>query len=181
MSHEKKHTTHKRTTFILDREWQLAAFRNMAGVALCAGVVQSLLLYSISSLDPVERWSGEQIGYAALAANTAYIGLVFFAIWVVAIRLTHSVVGPAMVIRRAVQGMTDGDYDHRLTLREKDYLKDLAASVQDLPHELEARDELARQLSAALHAGDSDRALSLANRLDRQAEPSSSEESQCAA
>ena len=150
MIDEPKPQNHKRHNFILDRAWQLAVFRNVAGVALAAGLLQMVFTYAISSQDPLDRRSGEQIGYLAFAANGWFLALMFFGLWAVMARVTHAVVGPAMVIKRAVDGLVVGEFDNRLTLRKRDYLKELAASVKVLHDQLKAREEISRELVETL-------------------------------
>lgn len=54
--------------------------------------------------------------------------------------LTHRFVGPAYVMRQAVEGMLVGDYSRRLTLRKGDFLQDLAAKLASLRDHFGARE-----------------------------------------
>ena len=155
----------KRRRYLLDPAWQLSAFRNVALVALAAGVAQMVGLYFLWSRGPFEPGSGPQVGLVAFLVSALFLALVFLALWIVAVRFTHSVVGPARVIKKAIDGLARGEYDHRLTLREGDYLKDLAASVVELRGQVQARDETARELVETLARGDHKRALELARSL----------------
>lgn len=177
----KRHGGFKRRTLILDPEWQLAVFRNMAIVAVGAGLLQMLGTQALSSQDQLNRWSGEQIGYLSFIVNALFMGLMFLALWVVALRVTHSVVGPAMVIKKAVDGLAEGKFDSRLRLRKRDYLKSLASSVQVLNDQLKERDRLSDELVEALTQGDHGRALDLAQRMRDPRESAGVEDTKCAA
>ena len=68
-------------------------------------------------------------------------------------------------MKGAIDGMLEGDYGRRLNLRKKDYLKDLAASIDQMRHTWVRHEESSRQtldqLEKALAAGDVDEAKNL--------------------
>lgn len=165
MTNESSRQHHKRRKYLLDPQWQLSVFRNIAAVALVAASVQLALTLVVSNTAALDRWSGQATGLLAFGTNALFLVLVFVALWIVLVRMTHAVVGPAMVIKRAVDALVEGRFDSRLSLREKDYLKDLAGSVKHLSDHLKKRDETARELQAALRDGNHDRAMKLADRL----------------
>src|SRR5205823_5223414 len=92
-------------------------------------------------------------------------GLLFYVI----LRITHRVAGPAMVIERAIDGLVEGRFDARLTLRRGDYLKSLAAATQRLSDHLKAeqgdRDRTCVELERAVARGDRKAAIELLQRL----------------
>lgn len=160
----------RRRKYLLDPGWQLSIFRNVAVVALLVGLLQMVGTYAVASQDPLDRWSGQQIGFLAFATNGLFLALVFFALWMVSLRVTHAVVGPAKVIQEAVDGLIIGDFDRRLTLRQRDYLQALASSVKELSEHLKEQAEAAAELQVALTEGDYESALELVRRFQKPAE-----------
>jgi methyl-accepting chemotaxis protein len=84
---------------------------------------------------------------------------------VMVISLTHRFVGPANVIQRALNGILEGEYSHRVTLRRKDHLKSLADSVNDVREKLRVRQENRLKLLANLERCLVERDLSAASEL----------------
>ena len=105
----------------------------------------------------------------ALATNGVFLAVIVLGLWLASVRLTHSVVGPAQVIDTAVRNLRHGKFDSRLTLRRRDYLTSLAASVEDLSQHLAVRVEtvqdLCTRLTAAIERHDTAQALELTSRL----------------
>ncbi|HEX5138074.1 MAG TPA: hypothetical protein VFY93_13945, partial [Planctomycetota bacterium] len=94
-----------------------------------------------------------------------YLLLAAALLGVVALLITHRIAGPAFVVERALRGMTRGDHSARLELRRRDYLKPLAAAVEELRAELARRAAACDELKAALDRGDLDAARAAAARV----------------
>lgn len=62
------------------------------------------------------------------------LGCAVFGIW-----MTHRVVGPEVAIKRFVGEMRRGKFGHKLTLREKDQLFEIAQELNDLSESLATR------------------------------------------
>ena len=146
---------------MVDRKLQLAVAAQLLGVL--AGVAA---LYAVGVL--VLSGGGGSEGLTArdvLRANVIYFALAAAILGVVALLITHRIAGPAFVVERALRGMTKGDHTARLELRKRDYLKPLAAAVEELRAELDRRARAFEELKAALGRGDLDAARSLAERV----------------
>jgi hypothetical protein len=173
---EPSQPTHaKRRKYVLDARWQYSVSAGVAGTALATGLLFFLGTYLLASGDPIESLSGTETAMLALTVNALYFlilaGLLF---WVV-LRITHAVVGPAMLLERAIDGLKEGRFDCRLSLRRGDYLKSLASSIQRLSIEIQKqqaeRERLCGEIeNAALH-GDRDKLPKLLQELRAAAAP----------
>lgn len=127
----------RRKTYVVDREMQGSVARllllTLAGVAglYVAG------LFLVPGSDSLSRETPEETRSLLLKVNAIYFGFAGAALTLVALLLTHRVAGPALVLRRAVEGMKEGDFGRRLSLRKHDYLKGLAASVLHLSGQIQ--------------------------------------------
>ena len=156
-----------RRQYVIDRQLQMGIAGYLAaglgGVALlCAA---SLYVFlggkAVPGLDPLRRF--------LLVANATYFILAAGILTLLTILLTHRFAGPAYVMREAIDGMLEGDYGKRLSLRKKDYLKDLAVPLDQLRHTWVRHEENSRQtlenLEGALASGDTEAAQALVKEL----------------
>lgn len=65
------------------------------------------------------------------------IFLVISVLFFVGVMITHRIVGPALVLKRKMQELSDGDYSARVFLRKGDELKDLADTFNSMAESLE--------------------------------------------
>lgn len=145
-----------RRQYVIDRPLQMGIAGYLAaglgGVALlCAAALYVFLGgQAVPGLDPLRRF--------LLIANATYFILAAGILTLLTILLTHRFAGPAFVMKQAIDGMLEGDYGKRLALRKKDYLKELAASLDQVRHTWVRHEESSRQtleqLESALEAGD---------------------------
>lgn len=152
-----------RRQYVIDRSLQMGIAGYLAaglgGVALlCAAALYVFLGgQAVPGLDPLRRF--------LLLANATYFILAAGILTLLTILLTHRFAGPAYVMKGAIDGMLEGDYGRRLNLRKKDYLKDLAASIDQVRHTWVRHEESSRQaldqLEKAIEAGDVDEAMKL--------------------
>jgi hypothetical protein len=165
------HARDRRRRLLLDPQWQISRFRTLAFVALGVCAVQAVANHLVSSLDVLDRWSGEQVALLALGTNALFVGLLGAGLWFATLRITHSIVGPARVLQRAIEALAQDRFDGRVELRQSDYLTDLAAATSSLAKSLEARREtasaFARELESALDAADLPRARELVAQWSR--------------
>src|SRR5712671_1720010 len=132
----------RRRSFMIDPKWQTAVATRMIGACvLVVGLAQIVIIELLSRADTLDEMSSTQWLFAAVLSSSLQLLLVFAVLWRATIRITHSVAGPAMVIERAVDNICAGKFDSRLTLREGDYLKSLAAAVKRLSDQLEQRQQ----------------------------------------
>jgi hypothetical protein len=151
-------SSNRRKKHLLDAKWQLAIAFGAAALVLAVGLLYLISSSVLTPSDPLSSLSGRETARLALAVNAIYFfslaGLFFF----VALRITHKVTGPALVLARAVEGLREGDFEPRLALRHGDYLKSLAASIQRLSSELQrqraAREQACLELERAIDRGD---------------------------
>ena len=121
-----------RRQYVIDRPLQMGIAGYLAaglgGVALlCAAALYVFLGgQAVPGLDPLRRF--------LLVANATYFILAAGILTLLTILLTHRFAGPAFVMKGAIDGMLEGDFGKRLSLRKKDYLKELAASIDLLRH-----------------------------------------------
>lgn len=156
-----------RRQYVIDRQLQMGIAGYLAaglgGVALlCAAALYVFLGgKAIPGLDPLRRF--------LLVANATYFILAAGILTLLTILLTHRFAGPAYVMREAIDGMLEGDYGKRLSLRKKDYLKDLAVPLDQLRHTWVRHEENSRQtlenLEDALASGDTEAAQALVKEL----------------
>lgn len=156
-----------RRQYVIDRAMQMGIAGYLAaglgGVALlCAAVLYVFLGgQAVPGLDPLRRF--------LLLANASYFVLAAGILTLLTVVLTHRFAGPAYVIKMAIDGMLEGDYGKRLSLRKKDYLKDLAVPLDQLRHIWVRHEENSRQtledLEGALASGDVEAAQALVKEL----------------
>ena len=82
---------------------------------------------------PAEAWS------KVLVMLLVQTGLIILFVGGLAVVSTHRIAGPAHVLERAIDALAAGDYEHRLKLRKRDYLKPVAAAFERLRSELHRR------------------------------------------
>ena len=161
----------RRWRYIVDWKPQLSFVAEvvgvLVGVCIAFAVVTFLLVLNrndaTAKLHPDEIWS-------FLLQITAIFMVVSTVVFVLlSIAISHRFLGPALVIRRAVQAMTDGWYDRRVRLRRRDYLKPLAARVEELSAVLATReveqDQIIEDLHRCLDENNLDTARALLDRL----------------
>lgn len=144
-----KKYTQARRNYIVDREFQLGVATAGATVVVVFGLLLAGAIFLLPNDGFLDGLRGDQVKSLLVGTHAAYYLLVAGWIVVGMILVTHRVAGPAMVLQRAVEAFKDGNYDARLNLRKRDYLKTLARSMGDLGAELERRDEAHERLRAA--------------------------------
>ena len=154
----------KRQRVVVDRKWQSAVATRVVGTGMSVvAIVQLGVMAMLTWGDVLESLSGTQLVVIAFLISGAQAVLLCAILWVTIIRITHSVAGPAMVLERAVDNLCQGKFDSRLTLRNGDYLKSLAAALKRLTDHLQDQEQ-ARRLAALPEP------MSVPPELDREAE-----------
>ncbi len=166
----------RRKNYVTDLRMQLSVSLSMVGMLVAVCSVYAVTLWLMSDWGSVsEEWSSNQATSIAMLVNGVFFMVALLSSIVVSIIATHRIAGPAMVIERAVRGLCEGDFEKRLTLREKDHLKSLAASVRELrTMMLEERKDQRRlhvRMESALGSGDTDLALELCRSLIGEPDP----------
>ena len=128
----------KRRSFWVDEKWQSSIASHLIVSAMfVVALTQVIMIWVLSSGESPDEMSSGEWRLAAMVTSALQLVLLVGAMWRTAIRITHSVAGPACVIERAVDAMCEGRFDSRLTLRKGDALKSLAAAVKRLSDRLQ--------------------------------------------
>ncbi|MGQ0613168.1 MAG: hypothetical protein ACT4PV_05465 [Planctomycetaceae bacterium] len=158
----------RRGAFLVDRELQFAVTIHLIGVLLGIAGLYTLATFVLPSGGLKGQTSEEAWGFL-VRNNLIYLVLSIVLLGTVSLLLTHRVAGPVLVIERAIQGMQQGDYERRLTLRKRDYLKGLAASVAQLAAHMRQQEaqrlEVLREIDGCLEENDLPAARELLHRL----------------
>ena len=137
----------KRRSVMVDRQWQSSvATRLIVSAMVVVAVTQIVMIFFLASGvdETTQETSSEQWYVAVLLTSALQLVMLVGTMWWSAIRITHSVAGPALVIERALDAMREGRFDSRLTLRDRDALKSLAAAAQRLCDHLQQQQGNAR-------------------------------------
>jgi len=166
----------RRKNYVTDLRMQLSVSLSMVGMLVAVCSVYAVTLWLMSDWGSVsEEWSSNQATSIAMLVNGVFFMVALLSSIVVSIIATHRIAGPAMVNERAVRGLCEGDFEKRLTLREKDHLKSLAASVRELRtmmlEERKGQRRLHVQMECALGSGDTNLALELCRSLIGEPDP----------
>ena len=105
--------------------------------------IASLWLIGMSVLagpEAISQLEPDEVRSLMFKVNAIYFGLGASIVVVLTLLLTHRVAGPAYVIGRAIRDMQDGNYEPRLGLRDRDFLKPLAAELKTLAEKMKMRD-----------------------------------------
>lgn len=113
-----------------------------AGLFVLAFSEQYQHVMSIFSVvDPNARWelvTNDVFYQNAWRLGALLVGYVVLML-IIVFRLTHRYYGPLVAIERFVDQVTKGEYDSRVTIRNKDELQRLAAKLNVLAEKLSAR------------------------------------------
>ena len=162
----------RRWRYIVDWKPQLSFVAEVVGVLIgvCVAFAVITFLLVLDRSDATAKLKPEEI-WSFLLQITAVFTFVSAVVFVLlSIAISHRFLGPALVIRRAIQAMIDGWYDRRVKLRRRDYLKPLAKKVEELADTLAERETEQKQVIADLHrclnTGEIDAARALLERLE---------------
>jgi hypothetical protein len=144
----------QRRTFVVDWRLQATITVQLLGVLVGVGLLYTLAVMVLPGSERIKEMDGEEVRDTLLRANAVYFALGAAILSVIALLLTHRIAGPALVLKRAIDGMRQGKYDNRLGLRRRDYLKDVAGSLQGLCEDLRQRDQSVADLAACLEEND---------------------------
>ncbi len=136
----------RRTIYVVDREFQFRYLTNWIFMTLAFIALIIVVLYAgltlLHRVDPERAFSTLSF---MLKVNGLFVVLLTLFMGLYTILLSHRVAGPAYRITRCVQRMIEGAYDFTVTLRKKDYLKDVAADLNLLLVDLRKRQARVRE------------------------------------
>lgn len=169
MSGKNQKPKFKRRIYIVNPKMQLSIVFTTAGVLALLGGFFAAAMYVIPDDGFFELMDGSQVRSFLLRLTAAYFLFCVSSVFALTVILTHRVAGPVMVLEHAIRGMIEGDFTKRLELRQKDYLKSLAANLSRLRDRMvDGRDRrllVGQELESALEARDLDRAAELVREL----------------
>ncbi len=154
----------RRKKYLINGRLQLAVTFQLTYVMLAMGVIHALSL-SLITASTVYDMRGPEVLQVMMMATGLYFILTTAILWIYAIVSTNRIAGPVYVIREALIAMHKGDYSKRVTLRRRDHLKDVAATVADMLNQLRERDEKLKDLRSCLLEDDQKAALELLDQL----------------
>ncbi len=136
----------RRTIYVVDRDFQFRYLTNWIFMTLAfIAVIIAVLYAGLTLLHNVGREQAMSTLSFMLRANGLFVILLTLFMGLYTILLSHRVAGPAYRITRCVQRMCEGAYDFTVTLRKKDYLKDVAADLNVLLADLRKRQARVRE------------------------------------
>ncbi len=158
----------RRTIYVVDREFQFRfltnwIFMTLAFIALIIVVVVAgaHLLQGVSTQQAFSTLS------FMLKMNGLFVILLTVFMGLYTILLSHRVAGPAYRVSQCLKKMIVGSYDFTVTLRKKDYLKDVAADMNLLLVDLRKRQAKVREALEAARKARATASPDLAAELDR--------------
>ena len=174
MAEQKKHN--RRRHYIIDSKSQIGPTSQIVTTLIIVCIVFAVGLLYFTKDNPLFEMDAEQFRGFILQVFALYLLVSVTIFSVMVISLTHRFVGPANVIQRALHGIMDGEYDHRVTLRRKDHLKSLAGSVDTLREKLQLREKTRLKILADLERCLIERDLPAASELVQRLREESVEE-----
>lgn len=136
----------RRTIYVVDRDFQFRYLTNWIFMTLAFILINIAVLYAgLTLLHQVEPQRALSNISFMLKMNGLFVVLLTLFMGLYTILLSHRVAGPAYRISRCVQRMMEGAYDFTVTLRKKDYLKDVASDLNVLLADLRKRQAKVRE------------------------------------
>ena len=133
-------TSARRHQYLIDRPSQIATAWRVFGVLALIGVLYAGAVVVLSGPD---AHGGDSLATSAALLLTVHASCMVLGgallLWTL-VRLTHRYAGPAHVMKDALAGMRKGEYGMRLSLRDGDFLVELADEIEALRCEIATRD-----------------------------------------
>ena len=161
----------RRWRYIVDWTPQLSVVAEVVGVLIgvCVAFAVITFLLVLDRNDATAKLQPEEVWGFLLQVTLVFMAISSVVFILLSITISHRFLGPALVIKRAVQAMIDGWYDRRFKLRRRDYLKPLAAKVEELADTLAAREDeqalMIESIHECLDSGELDGARVLLERM----------------
>jgi hypothetical protein len=161
----------RRWRYVVD--WRSQVGTAMQIVAVLAGIclVCSVAVKYVKSDESLELMSGEGVRNFLYRVTAAQFIVSAITLGILAVYLTHRFAGPAIALERAIRALVAGNTEKKLHLRERDYLKTVAAAVEDLRQREESRVKRLEDLRTCLGEGDTDGAKEILKGLLPEAKP----------
>jgi len=121
----------RRRRYVVGKLQWAITFRILA-VLVGVAVLYFVGVFVLPGENSLAGQTGDQVRVTLLRANLIYFTLGSAILAVVTLLLTHRVAGAAFSLKRSVRAMQAGDYSAPIRLRKRDYLKALAAEIDQL-------------------------------------------------
>ena len=159
----------KRRITVVDRQLQYSLALKLTSVMVGIATLYAVGIYFLATPESFEKLNADETRMFFLELNAIYFALATGILFTLALVLTNRVAGAALVIERAIRGMLNGDYEQRLALRKRDYLKPLSATIMAWRDHLQTKEQTQNECVASLESclaeGDVDAAKELVQRL----------------
>lgn len=146
-------TKHKRSQRLIDPRWQLGVACAVTLMMLGAGALYMLGAELLSSERVRAALGPGGFRWVRTGADVVFFAAIAMGVHQVIVRVTHQVVGPALVIERGLRALARDDFGERLSLRDGDYLTTVSQAAQDLRERLAARRENVARIVEDLRRG----------------------------
>jgi len=155
----------RRKKYLIRLRPQLGVALQMVAVLCGVSVIFAIGVHFLTRREGLYELGFYEFREVLLKVIAVYLAVSAGIFAILAISLTHRFVGPGFVLTRAVNAIMKGDYSQRLTLRTRDYLKDLAESISLLRDRLVERQQVVADLERCLEENDISAAKELVTRL----------------
>jgi methyl-accepting chemotaxis protein len=150
-------TRKRRRIFVIDSAMRWPMGLTIAGV-VAAGALLMVTRGQLVGAGEGSELTGAGIGRLALMWQALYfVTALMLVVWY-AVVVSHRVAGPTRVLRRALDGILEGDFGRRVSLRKKDHLKEIAEGIGKVANRMRLdREELrafAQEIEACLSRDD---------------------------
>ena len=154
----------RRRRYVVGKLQWAITFRILA-VLVGVALLYFVGLFILPGENSLAGQTGDQVRVTLLRANLIYFTLGSAILAVVTLLLTHRVAGAAFSLKRSVRAMQAGDYSAPIRLRQRDYLKALAAEIDQLRCNLLEEQRERRQMLEELERSLQEESLASAREL----------------
>jgi len=155
----------RRWRYVVDVRSQVGTALQIVAVLAGVCIVCAVAVKYVKSDEALELMSGEAVRNFLYRVTAAQFVVSAVTLGVLAIYLTHRFAGPAVALERSVRALVEGKIEKRRPLRERDYLKDVNAALEELRQKEEIRQQRIRDLNHCLEEGDTSGAKEIAKGL----------------
>ncbi len=177
---ETKTPRNRRRTYVVNPRLQFVVAAKLVAVLVGVGILYVIALFVLPGEAGLAQMGAQEVRDTLLRANAIYFALGAAILVVVSLILTHRIAGPVLVLTRAIRAIRKGDYSRPIFLRERDFLKTLAAEFEQHRCELieaeRERKQLLEELERCVGEDGSDAARDVIRRLKAEDADSSKEQ-----
>jgi signal peptidase II len=166
----------RRWRYLIDWRSQLGTALQIVAVLAGICLICAVAVKFVKSDEALEAMGSDEVRAFLYRVTAAQFLVSAATLAALAIFLTHRFAGPAYAIERALHALRDGKVDQQLHLRQRDYLKGMAAAVEELrQRETERRKQIA-DVRSCIAEGDADGAREIIAKLLGETTPAPAQE-----